>query len=131
MGDPTDMEALAAAEHESWANWSKYELRQIRTEIRESYGKKRRGERSQRDRAAQGAVDAFDALPCVQRWTRQAETPYVDLTEKEKESDRDVVRKKLAVYRGCTCGVGKGLRADHESQCLSAYLQPRHKRGGV
>ena len=33
----------------------------------------------------------------VKRWTRQMNTPYADLSEKEKESDRAEVRKTLAV----------------------------------
>jgi hypothetical protein len=99
MSDPVDIEVLAAAEHESWAGWATYMLDRQEREIRESYGKRRRGERSARDRAAEAAVEAFRALPGNKRWRRQAVTPYAELSEKEKESDRDVVRKKLGIYR--------------------------------
>jgi hypothetical protein len=33
----------------------------------------------------------------VDRWNRQAKTPYADLPENEKDSDRDEARKMLAV----------------------------------
>lgn len=102
MNDPKDMEALAALEHESWSGWAKWELDQLEKETREAFGKRRRGERSNRDRAAKAAVDDFRALPSVQRWRRQIATPYADLSEKEQESDRKVVREKLDLYRGDT-----------------------------
>jgi hypothetical protein len=38
-------------------------------------------------------------LACIRRWRRQMATPYGELSEKEKESDRIEVRKKLKVYR--------------------------------
>jgi hypothetical protein len=73
------MEALAAQEHESWANWTKWMLQEMNKE-------------------ADGDFE-LEGLPCVERWRRQAATPYADLSEKEKESDRKVVREKLALYR--------------------------------
>jgi len=94
-----DLEFLAAAEHESWSGWTKWMLRQIEKEIQESYGQRKRGERSNRDRAAKAAVDSFNALPCVLRWKRQMITPYLDLSEKEKESDRKEAREKIKVYQ--------------------------------
>jgi len=33
----------------------------------------------------------------VDRWNRQAKTPYADLPENEKDSDRDEARKMLAI----------------------------------
>lgn len=84
----SDIEALAALEHESWSGWTRWMLGKLREEI------------------AAGAMgdeeldpERFDALACVQRWTRQMETPYVDLHEKEKESDREEVLKKLPTYQ--------------------------------
>ncbi len=36
------------------------------------------------------------------RWERQCDTPYAELTEKEKESDREWARKVMAIM-----GVGR------------------------
>lgn len=36
----------------------------------------------------------------IQRWRKQIETPYKDLTEKEKESDREWARKVLEIIGG-------------------------------
>jgi len=65
---------LAEVEHERWAHWQKH---------MHSKGK----------RQADGSL----ILPAasVQRWERQIDTPYAALTESEKESDRDQVRKYL------------------------------------
>jgi len=77
--DPEDMELLAAAEHESWSVWTAYMLDTIEKES--------------------GGDFNIKSLPCVERWMRQKVTPYASLSEKEKESDREVVRKKLPLYR--------------------------------
>ena len=90
-GDPPDIEALAAAEHESWAKWTNYMLEQIHKEFAE-------------------AVPGCDHdrelwnLPCVNRWSRQVQAHYDALSEKEKESDRVEARKKLRVYRPWNTG---------------------------
>lgn len=36
----------------------------------------------------------------IERWRRQCATPYAELTEKERESDREWARKALAVMAG-------------------------------
>jgi len=84
LGDPPDIETLAAKEHSSWSAWADYELDAIEEEL---------GDHP--DRAT------FKDLKCVQRWRRQITLNYEKLTEKEKESDRRVVREKLPVYRPC------------------------------
>lgn len=66
------IEKLAALEHEQWAHWTKYMLTKL-------------GEHSN------------SANADVRRWWRQIETPYADLSEKEKESDREWARKVLEV----------------------------------
>lgn len=80
--DPHDMEALAAQEHESWSGWTRWMLQEMNKE-------------SDGDFELKG-------LSCVERWRQQIATTYADLSEKEKESDRKVVREKLSLYRGTT-----------------------------
>jgi hypothetical protein len=68
------LEELAALEHERWAHWQRY-----------MHGR--------------GILqpDGSLLLPAelVARWTRQISTSYEDLDDKQKESDRDQVRKYL------------------------------------
>ena len=88
-GDPTDIEALAAAEHVSWSSWLDYMLMKVKEE-------------ALAEPLDAELVDGWaevNRLPCIRRWIRQMNTPYEDLPEKEKESDRIEARKKLKVYR--------------------------------
>lgn len=65
-------EQLAAIEHERWADWQKY-----------MHG-------------LSGTTPAGDlVLPVglVRKWERQINTPYAELSEEEKESDRNQVRR--------------------------------------
>lgn len=89
------LEELASQEHESWSNWAQYELNQIERELAE----RRKTAVGASGRLEESALDAFRALECVQRWRRQIKTPYAELSEKEKESDRGIVRKKYDLYR--------------------------------
>ena len=70
------IEELSAVEHTRWANWQRYV----------------------HDNCEQ-LSDGRLAIPAdlVSRWERQIETPYEELTEKEKESDREQVRQALPV----------------------------------
>jgi len=70
------IEDLAAIEHERWSHWQRY---------MHSKGQRR--------------PDGSLVLPAdlVLLWEKQAATPYVDLTEKEKESDREQVQRYLQV----------------------------------
>jgi hypothetical protein len=70
------LEQLAALEHERWAHWQRYV---------HDHGQ----------RQADGSV----ILPArlVERWERQINTPYNDLAESEKDSDRDQVRKYFPI----------------------------------
>jgi len=65
-------EKLAAIEHERWADWQKY-MHGICKE--------------NPDGSLTITVDL------VERWDQQIATPYADLSETEKESDRDQVRR--------------------------------------
>lgn len=66
-------EKLAAIEHERWADWQRYMHSKM---VEHSNGK---GE--------------WVCLPSdlFERWERQIATPYAELTEAEKQSDRDQV----------------------------------------
>lgn len=70
------LEQLAAIEHERWAHWQRF-----------MHGK---GERR---------PDGSLVLPAdlVAQWERLIETPYAQLTDKERESDREQVRRYLPV----------------------------------
>lgn len=70
------MESLAAVEHERWSHWQGY-----------MHGKA--------TRQADGSLLIPHDL--VRQWERQLQTRYSDLSEKEKESDREQVRKYLPV----------------------------------
>ena len=71
--DKEKMEALADVQHDIWSSWMKYLLFIISKENQ--------------------AGDYFIPKGSVKRWQRQINTPYKDLSEKEKESDRNQVRK--------------------------------------
>ena len=65
-------EKLAAIEHERWADWQEY----VHSLCHENH-------------------DDSLTIPAalVQRWREQIATPYAGLSDKEKESDRDQVRR--------------------------------------
>lgn len=65
-------EQLAAIEHERWADWQKYL-------------------HSKCDKGLDGALTIPATL--VNQWKQQIATPYEFLSEPEKESDRDQVRR--------------------------------------
>ena len=67
-----EMERFASQEHEKWASWMRHLF-------------------SNSERNLDGSVTIPTEL--VERWGRQCETKYQDLSESEKEWDRRVVRK--------------------------------------
>lgn len=67
------IETLAAIEHERWADWQKY-LHSQGTEHHDTGAIVLAGER-------------------VESWERQILTPYAQLSEAEKQSDRDQVMR--------------------------------------
>lgn len=74
LRDPELLEKLAAAEHERWAHWQRYLHQQCIP-----------------------GPDGSLTIPAdlVRQWTEQMDTPYDDLTEAEKDSDRDQVARYL------------------------------------
>jgi hypothetical protein len=70
------VEALAAVEHERWSHWQRYL-------------------HSRCDRAEDGSL----ILPAelVARWERQMDTPFRQLSDAEKQSDREQVERYLPI----------------------------------
>jgi hypothetical protein len=68
------VEALASIEHERWCHWQRYL-------------------HSRCVPSADGAL--LIPVELVKRWEKQIETPYSELSDEEKESDREQVRKYL------------------------------------
>lgn len=67
-------ERLADIEHERWAHWQKYM-------------------HSKGVRQSDGSL--LIPAELVEQWDRQIATPYAELSDTEKESDREQVRKYL------------------------------------
>ncbi|RQR22553.1 hypothetical protein DIE23_36700 [Burkholderia sp. Bp9143] len=68
------LEQLAAAEHERWAHWQRYM-------------------HSKALRNSDGSLTIPAEL--VSRWERLMKTPYAELTEDERQSDREQVQRYL------------------------------------
>lgn len=68
------IERLAAIEHERWAHWQRYLHGQC-------------------ERREDGAL--IIPADLADRWARQVKTPYSQLSEQEKESDKEQVHKYL------------------------------------
>jgi hypothetical protein len=77
------LETLAAIEHERWAHWQRYMHSQCVP------------------RGDDGAL--LIPADLVRQWEHQITTPYSELSEKEKESDREQVRKYLPVIVDALC----------------------------
>ena len=79
MADTDVRELLAAYAHEAWAGW-----------MRHMFGLSRP--------LGNGAM----VIPAnlVKRWTRQMDTPYAELPENEKPSDRKEADRMLAIVAG-------------------------------
>lgn len=75
LEDDTAVEALADVAHESWAGWMRYLFEK-----------------------STDNPDGTVTIPVdqVERWRRQVDTPYNELSEEEKESDRKEARKYIA-----------------------------------
>jgi hypothetical protein len=70
------LEELAEVEHQRWSHWQNYV-------------------HSNGVRQADGSLVVPPEM--VERWDREIRTPYSALTEREKESDREQVRKYLPI----------------------------------
>jgi len=72
-------EALAEYAHDAWSGWMKYLFEKCDV-----------------------TGNTYAAIPvwAVRRWRRQMNTPYADLPEEEKQSDREEADKMLAIMTG-------------------------------
>ena len=104
-------EKLAALEHEQWAHWTGYMLDTLEPLL--AYG---RGVMREASSHGFGDAEAIKSLEALQRWFRQISTPYANLTEKEKESDRAWADKVLEI-------TGQEDLAQHEITQFLRYLQ--------
>ncbi len=72
------VDALAAIEHERWAHWQRYV-------------------HSKAERQADGSLIIPAEL--VAQWERQIATPFEQLSDQEKESDREQVQRYLPLLK--------------------------------
>tara|TARA_R110002124_G_scaffold65775_1_gene179751 strand:- start:10935 stop:11219 length:285 start_codon:yes stop_codon:yes gene_type:complete len=81
-------EALSDLEHQQWAHWTKYMLEVLRPVLGLGFYEARGS-------GMEYNPNIVKARESLRRWHRQIETPYADLSEKEKDSDREWADKVL------------------------------------
>ena len=74
------LEELSELEHQQWAGWTKYML-----------------DRLEQLEMEEDANDSHKVQRQQENWRRQIATPYSELTEKEKDSDRSWASKSLEI----------------------------------
>jgi len=122
------IEQLADLEHDRWSRWMKYLL--SKCEIVKTTG------------------EVIIPKWAVVRWTRQLNTPYSELSEREKESDREEARDVLElpaikhmleleeenaklrealeqIYQGAEGNSGRCMDCDAIKQIASQALNPK------
>lgn len=108
-------EAIASVQHEIWAHWMKHLFSCCgETDFK-----------LPEDLSEPTAPPRESVIPAdkEKRWQRQIETPYAELSEKEKDSDREQADKVLAVLRDSGEGVLKPFyEALEEADRLYAQL---------
>ncbi len=92
---PDVRERLAAYAHEAWSGWMRYMF----------------GKGQTRQISIDGGTQTFWLMPAefFHRWQRQMKTPYAELPESEKASDRDEADKMLAIV-GSIAGMPPDVR---------------------
>jgi len=78
------LEGIADFMHDQWSHWMKYLFTKT---IYEDYGE-RTGE--------------IIPTELAERWQRQMETPYAELSETEKDSDRKLAKKLIDKFMLCS-----------------------------
>lgn len=86
MPDNALREALAAYAHEAWSGWMRYMLPKLMDNAEHLL-----------PAVTSGGAWKDSARKWLHRWLRQVDTPYADLPEEEKQSDRDEADKMIGV----------------------------------
>jgi hypothetical protein len=114
-----DIEELAALEHDVWAGWLKWQFESLEKDLTADCCPLCRGEKEilsfqgcigtricplcegtgEQTKLSRMIFGVLIAQPCMQRWHRQMQTSYENLSEKEQESDRIEARKRLKITR--------------------------------
>jgi hypothetical protein len=87
------IEELAAAEHDRWSHWQRYM-------------------HSKASRQPDGSLLLPSEL--VTRWEAQIGKKYAELTDKEKESDREQVRKYLPIITSALADQAEPPRSEQQ-----------------
>lgn len=91
MVDEKEMvEALAALAHEQWSGWMRYLFSNV-------------------------VVSNKGAIDYRSRWQRQIKQSYLELSEEEKESDRQEARRMIEVFRSITAATASPAAPKEES----------------
>jgi hypothetical protein len=77
-------ESLADLEHDQWAHWTSHMLEVLSPVLELGFAI-----------GPESHPDVVKARESLERWRRQIDTPYADLSEKEKDSDREWADKVL------------------------------------
>lgn len=105
-------EALADQEHERWSRWMKY-----------LFGKCRRGKRDLGSLVIPG--------DSVRHWQRQIDTPYADLSEREKDSGRkeaDLTIATMQAHQQTRIAAEVDFELDYE-RFYNEKMECGHPRG--
>lgn len=86
------IEALADLEHDQWAHWTEYMLDRLKPVLDLGLNVSNCA-----DLAWNDLTPAGKATVCYHRWREQIATPYAQLSEPEKDSDREWAHKVMAI----------------------------------
>lgn len=113
------VEKGAEIEHERWAKWQKYLHSKCYKTTSTNY-------------------DLVIPIKLVEQWERQIATPYSELTEPEKESDRDQVRPYIpliehivfeAIKRSVKNAMQASIKIGHNDDCIFCGMKDKMAQG--